>query len=127
MIRPTLIPISNENIFSFIKQEALKERVITFEYRKNHKKGKFERCHKKTDEHKPISIVSRIQKGSRINLELLNEITCLLGKVAITKQRIALTPKPSKISKKMIPDYCIGNTYCIFLPNFQKTHFLSNF
>ena len=110
MIRPTLIPISNKNIFCFIKQEALKERVITFEYRKNHKKGKFERCHKKTDEHKPISIVSRIQKGSRINLELLNEITCLLGKVAITKQRIALTPKkPSKISKKMIPDYCIGN------------------
>ena len=41
-------------------------------------------------------------------MELLNEITCLLGKVAITKQRIALTPKPSKISKKMIPDYCIG-------------------
>ena len=86
----------------------MKERVITFQYRKNHKKGKFERCHKKADEHIPVSIVSRIQKGSNINLELLSEITCLLSKVAIKKQRIALTPKPSKISKKMFPDYCIG-------------------
>ena len=95
--------------FLFKKQEALKERVITFQHRKIHKKGKFERCHKKADELTPISIVSRIQKGSNINLELLSEITCLLGKVAITKQqRIALAPKSSRISKNPIPDYRIG-------------------
>ena len=79
-------------------------------------------------------------------MELLSEITCLLGKVAITKQRIALTPKkPSKISKKMIPDYCIGkcirtiygfffeiqsqkiqNVFSHSIPNIFGT-FLSNF